>query len=310
MTARLIDGSAIGAAIRSEVAAEVSALRAHGTAPGLTVILVGEDPPSQIYVRSKARACAEAGMRSDVIALPASTAEHELLSVIERLNHDAAVHGILCQLPLPRHLDSARILRRIDPAKDVDGLHPINVGKLVLGDATGFKPATPFGVQQLLVRSGIDTRGAHVVIVGRSNLVGRPLANLLSQSGPGADATVTIAHSRTRDLDAVCRTADILIVAIGRAEFIRAAAVKPGATVIDVGTTRVNDASRSRGYRLAGDVAFDEVCEVAGAITPVPGGVGPMTIAMLLVNTLRAATMLTVGRSATSRQPPATSPPS
>jgi methylenetetrahydrofolate dehydrogenase (NADP+)/methenyltetrahydrofolate cyclohydrolase len=249
-------------------------------------------------------------MRSDVIALPASTAEHELLSVIERLNHDAAVHGILCQLPLPCHLDSARILRGIDPAKDVDGLHPINVGKLVLGDATGFKPATPFGVQQLLVRSGIDTRGAHVVIVGRSNLVGRPLANLLSQSGPGADATVTIAHSRTRDLDAVCRTADILIVAIGRAEFIRAAAVKPGATVIDVGTTRVDDASRPRGYRLAGDVAFDEVCEVAGAITPVPGGVGPMTIAMLLVNTLQAATMLTVGRSATSRQPPATSPPS
>lgn len=291
MTARLIDGAAIGAAIRGEVASAAAVLRGRGTVPGLAVILVGEDPPSQIYVRSKARACVEAGMRSEVIALPAATAEPGLLSVIDRLNRDDTVHGILCQLPLPRHIDSERILRRIDPAKDVDGLHPINVGKLVLGDATGFKPATPFGVQQLLVRSAIETRGAHVVIVGRSNLVGRPLANLLSQSGPGADATVTIAHSRTRNLDAICRTADILVVAIGRAEFIRASAVKYGAAVIDVGTTRVDDVTQPRGYRLAGDVAFDEVREVAGAITPVPGGVGPMTIAMLLVNTLQAATL-------------------
>ncbi|MGH7593473.1 MAG: bifunctional 5,10-methylenetetrahydrofolate dehydrogenase/5,10-methenyltetrahydrofolate cyclohydrolase, partial [Gemmatimonadales bacterium] len=279
------------------------ALGARGVVPGLVVILVGEDPPSQIYVRSKARACADAGMRSEVVALPATTTAAELLAVIDRLNHDGAVHGILCQLPLPRHLDAGRVLRRIDPAKDVDGLHPLNAGKLVLGDPTGFKPATPFGVQQLLVRSAIETRGAHVVIVGRSNLVGRPLANLLSQSGPGADATVTIAHSRTLHLDAVCRTADILVVAIGRAEFIGAAAIKPGAAVIDVGTTRIADATRPRGYRLAGDVAFDEVRAVAGAITPVPGGVGPMTIAMLLANTVQATTQIAAGVPA-SRQPP------
>jgi methylenetetrahydrofolate dehydrogenase (NADP+)/methenyltetrahydrofolate cyclohydrolase len=290
MTARVIDGAAVGAAIRDDVRHAVASLAARGIVPGLAVILVGEDPPSQVYVRSKARACAEAGMRSEVVALPADSTEAQLLAVIDRLNRDDRVHGILCQLPLPRQIDPERILRHIDPAKDVDGLHPINAGKLVLGDPTGFKPATPFGVQQLLVRSGIETRGAHVVIVGRSSLVGRPLANLLSQSGPGADATVTIAHSRTRDLVGTCRTADILVVAIGRAEFIRAEAVKPGATVIDVGTTRVADASRPRGYRLAGDVVFEEVREVAGALTPVPGGVGPMTIAMLLVNTLQATT--------------------
>jgi methylenetetrahydrofolate dehydrogenase (NADP+)/methenyltetrahydrofolate cyclohydrolase len=241
-------------------------------------------------------------MRSEVVALPADSTEAQLLAVIDRLNRDDTVHGILCQLPLPDQIAADRMLRHINPAKDVDGLHPINAGKLVLGDPTGFKPATPFGVQQLLVRSDIATRGAHVVIVGRSSLVGRPLANLLSQSGPGADATVTIAHSRTRDLVGTCRTADILVVAIGRAEFIRAEAVKPGATVIDVGTTRVADATRPRGYRLAGDVAFDEVHEVAGAITPVPGGVGPMTIAMLLVNTLQATTQITSG--AGSPQPP------
>jgi methylenetetrahydrofolate dehydrogenase (NADP+)/methenyltetrahydrofolate cyclohydrolase len=290
VTARLIDGVAIGAAIRAEVAVQAANLRIRGTVPGLSVILVGEDPPSQIYVRSKAKACVEAGMHSEVINLAADTRESELLSVITALNENAAVHGILCQLPLPRHIDTDRVLRHIDPAKDVDGLHPLNAGKLVLGDPSGFRPATPFGVQQLLARSGIETSGAHVVIVGRSNLVGRPLANLLSQPGAGGDATVTLTHSRTRDLEAMCRSADILVVAIGRAEFIRAGAVKPGATVIDVGTTRVADASRPRGYRLAGDVAFDEVRAIAGAITPVPGGVGPMTIAMLLVNTLHAAT--------------------
>jgi methylenetetrahydrofolate dehydrogenase (NADP+)/methenyltetrahydrofolate cyclohydrolase len=303
VTARLIDGAAIGAAIRVDVARDAASLGARGIVPGLAVLLVGEDPPSQIYVRSKARACMEAGMRSEVLALSAAITEAELLGVIDRLNGDDAVHGILCQLPLPRHLNTEVILRRIDPAKDVDGLHPINAGKLVLGDATGFKPATPLGVQQLLVRSGIETRGANVVIVGRSNLVGRPLANLLSQSGPGGDATVTIAHSRTIDLVGVCRAADILVVAIGRAEFIRAEAVKPGATVIDVGTTRVADATRPRGYRLEGDVAFDEVREVAGAITPVPGGVGPMTIAMLLVNTLQATMQITDGATPGRRSP-------
>ena len=296
MSARLIDGAAIGAEIRAEVAAQVALLTAQGIVPSLAVVLVGEDPPSQIYVRSKAKACIAAGMHSEVITLPADTPGAELASVIDRLNADPRVHGILCQLPLPPQMHDDAILRRIDPAKDVDGFHPVNVGKLVLGDPSGFKPATPYGIQQLLMRSGIEPRGAHVVIVGRSNLVGRPLANLLSLPGAGGDATVTVAHSRTHDLAAMCRTADILVVAIGRAEFIKAAAVKPGATVIDVGTTRVNDATRPRGYRLAGDVAFDEVREVAGAITPVPGGVGPMTIAMLLVNTLQAASAQRAGR--------------
>ncbi|HEY4101632.1 MAG TPA: bifunctional 5,10-methylenetetrahydrofolate dehydrogenase/5,10-methenyltetrahydrofolate cyclohydrolase [Gemmatimonadales bacterium] len=289
MTARIIDGAAIGAAIRRDVAQQVADLTRRGTVPGLAVVLVGEDPASQAYVRAKARACGEAGIRSEVVTLPASATSEQLFDVIDGLNADPAVHGILCQLPVPAHIDSAAILTRIDPAKDVDGFHPINVGKLVLGDPTALKPATPSGVQQLLVRSGIETRGAHAVIVGRSHLVGRPLANLLSQPGAGGDATVTLAHSRSRDLEAICRSADILIVAIGRPGFITAGAVRPGATVIDVGTSRVEDPSQPRGYRLAGDVAFDEVAAVAGAITPVPGGVGPMTIAMLLVNTVQAA---------------------
>lgn len=288
MTARLLDGAAIGASIRSEVAAATAALAARGIVPGLSVILVGDNPASQIYVRSKAKACIEAGMRSEVLELPAGIPESELLAAVERLNREPAVHGILCQLPLPAHLNTERVLLAIDPAKDVDGLHPLNAGKLVLGDHSGFRPATPYGVQQLLLRSAIPITGAHAVIVGRSQLVGRPLANLLSQPGPGGDATVTLAHSRTRDLAAVCRTADILVLAMGRAESIGAEAVRPGATVVDVGTTRVADATRPRGYRLAGDVRFDEVRRVAGAITPVPGGVGPMTIAMLLVNTLQA----------------------
>ena len=289
MSARLIDGVAIAASIRAEVAARVAVLHTMGIVPGLAVVIVGDDPASHIYVRSKAKACVEAGMHSEVVTLPADATQHALEAVIDRLNADRAIHGILCQLPLPAHLDAEPILRRINPAKDVDGFHPVNVGKLLLNDPTGFKPATPYGVQQLLLREAIPTSGARVVIVGRSNLVGRPLANLLSLPGPGGDATVTIAHSRTRELDAVCRTADILVVAIGRAEFIRGDAVKPGATVIDVGTTRVTDPTRPRGYRLAGDVAFDDVRKVAGAITPVPGGVGPMTIAMLLANAVQAA---------------------
>ena len=239
MSARLIDGAAIGATIRAEVAGQAARLIAAGTVPGLAVVLVGEDPASQIYVRSKAKACGAAGMHSEVVVLPADTSEATLLAVIDRLNIDPVIHGILCQLPLPAHINVDAVLHRISPAKDVDGFHPINVGKLVLGDPTGFKPATPYGVQQLLMRSGVETKGAQVVIVGRSHLVGRPLANLLSLPGVGGDATVTIAHSRTRDLDAVCRTADILVVAIGRAELIKATAVKPGAAVIDVGTTRV-----------------------------------------------------------------------
>lgn len=291
MSARLLDGTAIAQAIRAEVGEEVRALAARGIVPGLAVVLVGEDPASQVYVRSKGRACAEAGMHSETIRLPADTPESEVLATIDRLNADPAIHGILCQLPVPDHVDADKVLRRIDPSKDVDGFHPVNVGKLVLGDPTAFRPATPYGIQEILRRSQVETRGARAVIVGRSTIVGRPMANLLLQPGPGGDATVTVAHSRTRDLAAVCREADILVVAIGRPEFIGADAVKPGATVIDVGINRVDDPAAARGYRLVGDVAFDAVRAVAGAITPVPGGVGPMTIAMLLRNTLQAATL-------------------
>lgn len=289
MSARLIDGKAIGQTIRAEVAEAVAALAPRGIVPGLAVVLVGEDPASQVYVRSKGRACREAGMHSETVRLPAETTQAELLAVIDRLNADPAIHGMLVQLPLPPQLDSEQVLRRIDPAKDVDGFHPVNVGKLVLGDPTGFCPATPFGVQQMLLRSGIETEGAHAVVVGRSTIVGRPMANLLLQQGPGGNATVTVCHSRTRNLGDITRTADILVAAIGKPEFLTADMVRPGATVIDVGINRVDDPTRERGYRLVGDVAFDAVRQVASAITPVPGGVGPMTIAMLLRNTLQAA---------------------
>jgi methylenetetrahydrofolate dehydrogenase (NADP+) / methenyltetrahydrofolate cyclohydrolase len=288
MSARILDGAVIGKAIRDEVAAEVARMKGSGRRPGLAAVLVGEDPASAVYVRSKGKACEEAGMHSVTVRLPADTPETELLAIVDRLNSDPEIHGILVQLPLPKHINSERVLRRIDPAKDVDGFHPLNVGKLVTGDKTAFRPATPYGVQQMLIRSGIETRGAHAVIVGRSNIVGRPMANLLIQQGPGGDATVTVCHSRTRDLPAVTRSADILIAAIGKAEFVTADMVRPGAVVIDVGINRVDDASRPRGYRLVGDVAYEQVARIASAITPVPGGVGPMTIAMLLQNTLQA----------------------
>ncbi len=288
MTARLLDGAALGREIRAEVADRVRELAGSGRVPGLAVVLVGEDPASQVYVRSKGKACGEAGMHSETIRLPATASEGELLAVIDRLNADPAIHGMLVQLPLPRQINSEKVLRRIDPAKDVDGFHPVNVGKLVLGDPTAFRPATPYGVQQMLVRSGIETKGAHAVIVGRSTIVGRPMANLLMQDGPGGNATVTVCHSRSRDLPGITRTADILIVAIGKPEFVTGDMVQPGAVVVDVGINRVDDAASPRGYRLAGDVAFAEVAERASAITPVPGGVGPMTIAMLLRNTLQA----------------------
>ena len=294
MTARVLDGTAIGRTIREEVAREVARLKSTGRRPGLAAVLVGEDPASAVYVRSKGKACEEAGMHSVTLRLPADTPEGELLATVDRLNADPLIHGILVQLPLPKHINSEKVLRRIDPAKDVDGFHPMNVGKLVTGDRTAFRPATPYGVQQLLIRSGIETRGAHAVIVGRSNIVGRPMANLLIQQGPGGDATVTVCHSKTRDLPAVARTADILIAAIGKAEFVTRDMVRPGAVVIDVGINRVDDASKPKGYRLTGDVAYDEVASVASAITPVPGGVGPMTIAMLLQNTLQAMTQTTL----------------
>jgi len=288
VSAKILDGVALGKTIRAEVAAAVGRLSASSGKPGLAAVLVGEDPASAVYVRSKGKACEEAGMHSVTVRLPADAPEAELLDTVDRLNADPQIHGILVQLPLPKHINSEKVLRSIDPAKDVDGFHPINVGKLVIGDKTAFRPATPYGVQQMLIRSGIETKGAHAVVVGRSNIVGRPMANLLIQDGPGGNATVTVCHSRTRDLPAVTRGADILVAAIGKPEFITADMVRPGAVVIDVGINRVDDASVAKGYRLVGDVAYAPVAEIASAITPVPGGVGPMTIAILLQNTLQA----------------------
>jgi methylenetetrahydrofolate dehydrogenase (NADP+) / methenyltetrahydrofolate cyclohydrolase len=288
MTARILDGAPIADAIRAEVAEAVQHHRAAGRQPGLAVVIVGENPASQVYVKAKGKACAEAGMHSETVRLPEQTTEAELLATVDRLNADPRIHGFLVQLPLPAHVNGERVLNRIDPQKDVDGFHPVNVGKLVIGDPTALKPATPFGVQEMLLRSGIDPKGSNTVIVGRSNIVGKPMANLLIQHGRGGDATVTVCHSKSRDLPAVCRSADLLIVAMGKAEFVTADMVRRGAVVVDVGINRVEDASQAKGYRIVGDVAFDPVSQVASAITPVPGGVGRMTIAMLLRNTLQA----------------------
>ncbi|HEY7683331.1 MAG TPA: bifunctional methylenetetrahydrofolate dehydrogenase/methenyltetrahydrofolate cyclohydrolase FolD [Gemmatimonadales bacterium] len=288
MTARIIDGVALGRTIRQEVAEETARLKARGVVPGLAVVLVGEDPASKAYVSSKDKACTEAGMHSVKITRPATITEAELLTIVDQLNADPAIHGILVQLPLPKHINSQKVLLRLDPMKDVDGFHPVNVGKLVIGDPTVLRPCTPWGVIQMLMRSGIETRGAHAVVLGRSTIVGKPMANLLIQQGPGGDATVTVCHSRTRDLPAVCRSADILIAAIGKAEFVTGDMVKPGGVVIDVGINRVDDPTHPKGYRLTGDVAYNQCVEVASAISPVPGGVGPMTIAMLMANTLQA----------------------
>jgi len=289
LRAKLIDGTAVAKQMRDELAAEIATLAAGGVTPGLAVVLVGENPASQVYVRMKGKACEAAGLYSETHRLPAETSEAEVLALVDRLNGDPRIHGILVQLPLPRQIASQRVLQRIAPAKDVDGFHPENVGKVFVGDPSGFRPATPYGVQQLLVRSGVETTGAQAVIVGRSNIVGRPMAALLLQDGPGGNATVTVCHSRTRNIAAVTRTADILIVAIGKPEFVTGEMVRPGAVVIDVGVNRVDDPATKSGYRLVGDVRFAEAAEVASAITPVPGGVGPMTITMLLYNTVQAA---------------------
>lgn len=289
MTARIIDGRAIAEEVRAEVAREVEAhVAAGGTRPHLSVVLVGDDPASAIYVRSKGRAAGEAGITSDEIILPATTPEAELLERLEALNADDGVHGILVQMPLPDQISVDRVLDTLSPAKDVDGLTSVSLGRLLAGRPR-FVPATPSGIQQMLLRSGIDPEGRRVVVVGRSILVGRPLAALLSMKAPGANATVTMAHTGTRDLAAATREAEILVVAAGRPNTITAEMVRPGATVIDVGTNRIDAPERKSGSRLVGDVDFEAVREVAGAITPVPGGVGPMTIAMLLVNTLEAA---------------------
>ena len=288
---RIIDGQAIARSIRDDVAVEVAALARRGVVPGLSVVLVGDDPASAVYVASKERACDEAGMKGETIRLPASTSQGELLAIVGRLNADPAVHGILVQMPLPKQIDADAVVRAIDPRKDVDGFHPVNVGKLLIGERDGFAPCTPAGVQELLRRSGVGTDGKECVVVGRSNIVGKPMMALLVQNGPVGNATVTMCHSRTRDLVSHTRRADIVIAATGRPRLITADMVKPGAVVIDVGINRVDDAAAPKGYRLVGDVDFEGVRRVASLITPVPKGVGPMTIAMLLRNTVRAATM-------------------
>jgi len=289
LPASLIDGNAIGATMRSELESEITNLKKTGVTPGLAVVLVGDNPASQVYIRMKGKACDEAGLYHETIKLPKDTSEADLMALLERLNANSKIHGILVQLPLPKQIDTNRALHRIDPRKDVDGFHPENVGKVVVGDPTAFRPATPYGVQQLLIRTGVETKGAHAVVVGRSNIVGRPMAALLLQDAPGGNATVTVCHSRTRHIEQHTLQGDILIVAIGKPEFVTGDMVKPGAVVIDVGVNRVDDPSRKQGYRLVGDVKFQEAKQVASAITPVPGGVGPMTITMLLYNTVQAA---------------------
>ena len=286
----LLDGGVLADRIKAEVALRVQALKARGITPGLTVVLVGDDPASAVYVGSKERTCIELGMHGETIRLPATTTQSELIAIVDRLNADPTVHGILVQMPLPKQIDADTVVRRIRPDKDVDGFHPVNVGKLLMGERDGFVPCTPAGVLYMLKAHGVQTAGAECVIIGRSNIVGKPMAALMIQ--PGVDATVTICHSRTRDLAATTRRADILIVAAGRAEMVTRDMVKPGAVVIDVGMNRVPDSTKKSGTRLTGDVAFAGVREVASLITPVPGGVGKMTIAMLMQNTVRAAEQL------------------
>ena len=289
MSVNLIDGRAIAAQIQQELAARVAELKKCGVVPGLAFVRVGEDPASKVYVGRKEKACAELGIVSETHVLPEAASEGELLALIGKLNSTNHVHGILVQAPLPKHISEAKIFSTVLPTKDVDGFHPVNVGKLMLGDASGFKPCTPAGVVELLVRSGVKTEGAEVVVLGRGNIVGKPMAAMLCQKGKGANSTVTICHSATRDIREHCRRADIIVAAMGVAEFLKADMVKRGAVIMDVGVNRVPDATSKTGTKLVGDVDFKNVQPIAGRITPNPGGVGPMTIAMLLQNTVRAA---------------------
>ena len=286
--AKLIDGRAIAEKIYVDLRRDITQLKSKGVTPGLAAILVGDNPASRAYVRSKDKMCRDLGLHSVKLELPASTTHSELIARVEELNRDRAIHGILVQSPPPKQIDEAQIVRTLDPRKDVDGFHPENIAKLALGDPAGLVPCTPLGVQRLLIESKIDIGGAHVVILGRSMIVGKPLALLLMQKNKDADATVTVVHSRSRNLAEITRSADILIAAIGRANFVKAEHVRDGVVVVDVGINRVEDAATERGYRLMGDVGFDEVAKKASAITPVPGGVGPMTIAMLMSNTVKA----------------------
>jgi methylenetetrahydrofolate dehydrogenase (NADP+)/methenyltetrahydrofolate cyclohydrolase len=284
----LIEGRVVAEKVYAELRGEIAELKRRGRTPGLAVVLVGDNPASRAYVRSKDKMCRDLGLHSVKLEMPADTTQDELLRRVHELNGDPAIHGILVQSPPPRQIDEAAVVRAIDPAKDVDGFHPSNVAKLALGDKSGFVPCTPLGCQRLLIESGVEIAGAHVVILGRSMIVGKPLALLLMRKGKGGDATVTVVHSRSQRLAEITRSADILIAAIGQPEFVLAEHVRDGAVVIDVGINRLDDPTMERGYRLVGDVAFAEVSEKAGAITPVPGGVGPMTIAMLMANTVRA----------------------
>lgn len=289
MAAEIIDGKKIAATIRAELAEEIKQLKEeHNIIPGLAVVLVGENPASQVYVRMKNKACHDIGIYSEQHTLAVDTSEADLLTLVDELNQNEKIHGILVQLPLPDHINEHKVLNSILPEKDVDGFHPVNMGKLLIGEK-GFKPCTPYGVQKMLTYSGIDVEGANVVVVGRSNIVGKPVASILMQKQKEANATVTVCHSRTKDLAAVTRGADILIAAIGRPEMITADMVNEDAVVIDVGVNRVDDPSKKRGYKLVGDVKFDEVSQKCKAISPVPGGVGPMTITMLLYNTVDSA---------------------
>jgi len=287
--AELIDGKAIAETIHAETRNRVERLKARGVIPGLTFVRVGEDPASRVYVGMKEKMCERLGIASNTVVLPESTPESELLALIDQLNADNSKHGILVQAPLPSSMSEARVYRRVSPLKDVDGFHPENVGKLLLGDDSGFRPCTPAGAHELLIRSGVEIAGAEVAILGRGAIVGKPMASILMQKAPHANATVRVLHSRSRDIAGHCRAADIVIAAMGSVEFLKADMVKPGAVIIDVGVNRIEDPSAKRGYRLVGDVDFEAVRQVAGKITPNPGGVGPMTIAMLMSNTARAA---------------------
>ena len=292
MSAKIISGNEIARQIREELHEQVARLAEEGLVPGLATVLVGEDPASRLYVGMKNKAAAAAGIHSRQLTLAEETSEAELLALVAELNADPEIHGILVQLPLPKQIDESKVLLAVDPAKDVDGFHPVNVGRLATGDLDVLAPCTPRGVIEMLLRSGADPSGKHVVVVGRSNIVGKPMAFLLLRRAAGGNATVTVAHSRTADLGALTRLADILVVAVGWAGLVTGEMIKPGAVVIDVGTNRVDDPTRERGYKVVGDVEFDSAKEVASAITPVPGGVGPMTIAMLLANTVEAAVRL------------------
>jgi len=285
----VVDGRAIAAQIQQELAVRVSALKQHGIVPGLAFVRVGEDPASKVYVGRKEKACAELGIVSETHILPEKTSEDDLLALIGKLNSAAHLHGILVQAPLPKQIRESVVFSTVLPTKDVDGFHPVNVGKLMLGDETGFKPCTPAGVMELLARSGVKTDGAEVVVLGRGNIVGKPMAAMLCQKGKNANATVTICHSATRNVKEHCLRADIIIAAIGVAHFVKADMVKPGAVIMDVGVNRIPDATSKTGTKLVGDVDYANVQPIAGKITPNPGGVGPMTIAMLLQNTVRAA---------------------